>query len=162
VSTVQAIAGTAQDVPLPLTQTEAPPTTTAVADIGAPDSASHRNYAPALIVGGVGVAAAATGIGLLIAAGSKSSERDDRLAALPDGNPCASGTPYVAECAAIHGLDDDARTFRTVAYVSFGVTAAAAVTTFILWPRKHHPDTAFVILPSFGDRQLALTAHTRF
>jgi hypothetical protein len=162
-STVQAVAGSEQDVQLTLAKSDAitPPAATP-ADSSSSDTSSHRNYAPALVAGGVGIATAAVAVGLLVAAGGKDSERDDRLAALPERNPCASGTPHVSECAAIRSLDDDARTFRTIAYVGFGVTAAAAVTTFLLWPRQRRSDAGVVVLPVFGERQIAVSAHARF
>jgi hypothetical protein len=163
-STVQAVAGSDQEVQLTLTKTkpETGPTADTSGDVGSRDTGARSSYAPALIAGGIGVATAAVGVGLLIGAGSKGSERDDRLASLPGQNPCAPGTPYGAECDAIRNLDDDARTFRTVAYISFGVTAAAGVATFLLWPRQRHSNTALVVLPIIGDREVAISAHARF
>jgi len=144
-STIQAAAGSEQDIQLTLTKADATSAATTPGYVAASDVTPRRNYAPALIVGGIGVATAAIGVGLLVAAGSKDSERDDRLALLPERNPCGAGTSHVSECSAIHSLDDDAHTFRAIAYVGFGVTAAAAVTTFLLWPRQQHMEAGLKI-----------------
>lgn len=100
------------------------------------------NYAPAIVVASVGGAALVTGAVLLIEANRKDTQREERLNQLPGANRCGSGNPTPTECSEIQSLADDARTFRSLAWVGFGAAAAAGVATYFLWPRT--PDGAQV------------------
>jgi hypothetical protein len=120
-------------------------------------------YVPAIITGAVAVAGLGVGIGLVVAAGSKDSDRQDKLASLKESNPCGSGTTHASECAQISKLSDDANTFRTVSYVSFGVALGGAVATYFLWPRDGtHAETATRVLPIAGPGVLGACAAGAF
>ena len=72
---------------------------------------------------------------LFIEANHKDSQRQDRLNQLPGSNRCGADNPTPSECGEIQSLADDARTYRSLAWVGVGAAAAAGVATYLLWPR---------------------------
>lgn len=112
-----------------------------------PTTPYKPNYVPAIVAASVGSAALVTGVVLFIEASHKDSQRQDQLDQLPGSNRCGAQNPNASACNEIQSLADDARTFRTLSWVSFGTAAAAGVATYFLWPQR--PAT----------RQLGLRAH---
>ena len=139
--TLSTQAGKEYVVELRLTPHDVKPVTTAAASVSAsvpaPPAASeyHPNYAPAILTASVGGAALITGVVLLIEANHKDSQREDRLNQLPGSNRCGAQNPTPNECHELQSLADDARTFRSLAWVGLGAAAAAGVATYFLWPR---------------------------
>src|SRR4051794_16353682 len=120
---------------------------------GASASSGAGRYVPAVVTGSIAVAGLTSGVGFLLVAADKSSERDDRLARLQaskSANVCGAGTIYGAECSLIKGLSDDASTLRTLSIVSFGVAAGSAVATFFLWPKTERAQKAVLFAPLLG------------
>ncbi len=113
-----------------------------------------------LILGGGAVVGLGVGVGFLVAAGGKESQRDDILDGIPGTNRCGPGTPNESECARAEQLNDDASTFRTIGFVGLGVgiVAAGAAVAFLVWPNDdrsagaHSPSLA--VIPNLSPRNL--------
>jgi hypothetical protein len=144
---LNAIAGEERAATFALTRASTPPPTF---EPGRPPE--HRespDYAPAVTVGSLAVAATATGAVLFIVAGSKSRKRQDLLSSLPGDNPCGPGNPNGGICDEIDGLADSAKTLRASGIVSLGGAVIAAVATYLLWPRsKSGAETATRPVPA--------------
>lgn len=148
-----------RDTPLP--PAVSPGTEKPTAAPGKPQIAS---YVPALVTGGVAVAGFATGVGFLVASLARDSARESELASLPGSDPCGVGTPYGLECAKIQGMADDARAFRAVSFVAFGLGAVNAVATYFLWPRGSgpSPQVGVRVVPFVGGQAAGIGAHGAF
>jgi hypothetical protein len=111
-----------------------PPTGEPQPDAGANagDGATSTSMLPLYIAGGAAVALG-VGVGFLVAAEGKESEREDVLDGIPGTNRCGPGTPYASDCERFDQLGDEANTFRTIGYVGLGVGIAAAGTAVALW-----------------------------
>lgn len=131
---------------------------------GTPEKQPIGSYVPALVTGSVAVAGFATGVGVLVASLARDSARESELASLPGSDPCGAGTPHVVECTKIQGMADDARAFRTVSFVAFGLGAANLAATYFLWPRagKTSPQVGVRVLPFIGSQSAGAFAHGAF
>jgi hypothetical protein len=90
---------------------------------------------------GVGAVGIALGTVFVLQSSSKNKDAGEKFDELC---PCEKGTPQANEVA---GLDDDARSAKTlgiVGYVVGGVGLAAGVTLFILSSNKEEPKSAYV------------------
>jgi hypothetical protein len=104
-----------------------------------PGPGRERNWVPTLVAGGIAVVGIGTGVGFLIAAGGKNSDRDDTLAGIPgdaDSKCFGGGGAYASDCERASELKDDRNRFRVFGYVGLGVGAAAGVAAVLLWPRS--------------------------
>ena len=122
-----------------------------------PDSPRQKpSYAPAIVAASVGGVALVGGISFLIVSANKQNAADDRANQLGGDNPCAAGITgdRIAECQKISNLAESSTTFRTLAFVGFGVAAGAGIASFVLWPRSHSgvADKRFVPTVSFLQR----------
>jgi hypothetical protein len=110
------------------------------------DHGSKRSIVPALVGGGLAAAGAAVGVVFLLSANSSQKDADQLRSSLPDGNACGTGSPYAAECAALHDKNSDIDRARTLEIVGFSVAGAAAVGTalYLLWPHSHSGSHASV------------------
>lgn len=102
------------------------------------------------VAGGVlALGAIGAGIGLFVAAGSKSSEREDIATDLGDTTVCSDPTTTDPRCSQIQDLADDENTFTaagTAMLIVGGVLAAGTVVAVILWPSSSS-DTGLWIAP---------------
>lgn len=124
----------------------------------------HSSAIPAYVAAGVGVVGLAAGIGFLVAAGAKSSKRDDRIDALPGNEQCGGGTPFAKECAEIRSLDDDAKRLRVFGYTGLGVAVAGGITAVLLWPSRgpKRRSRALSLSPRFAASAGGLVVHGAF
>jgi len=126
-------------------------------------SSGSPSYVPAAIAGALTVASVGVGVGFFVAAGDKELARDDRLAQLSGTNRCGEGTVAVIDCAAINRAANQAETYRAISYASFGVAAAGAVATFILWPKRTaRPATGLWVSPIAGAGTAGVSAAASF
>lgn len=100
-----------------------------------PAPPAKTSYTPAIITASTGGVALVAGIVLFLESSHKDSQRQDQLDTLPGPNRCGTGNPNPSACSEIQSSANDARTFRTLAWASFGVAAAASIATYVLWPR---------------------------
>ncbi len=146
--TVRLSKGASQVLWVKLTQVGLPPEPSLEPEPGAsaqnappPSSrgSSKRSIAPVLVGGGLVVAGAAVGVAFLLSGNSSQKDADLLRSALPEPNACGSGTPYAAECAALHDKNSDIDRARTIEIIGFSVAGAAAVGTalYLLWPHSH-------------------------
>jgi hypothetical protein len=131
---------------------------------GSPPRSDAPSYLPPAISAAIGGAALITGVGLLLAASSKDSSREDLLQRLPGSNRCGAGNETSAECAEISDLAWDASRFRIGASVAFGTAVAAGVLTYLLWPHPRRDQAGLLLSPSYSyeTRSLDLNAIGRF
>ncbi|MBI3205210.1 MAG: hypothetical protein HYZ29_26965 [Myxococcales bacterium] len=132
-----------------------------VGPVGDGGGGSKPSKVPSYVAIGAGVIGLAAGIGFLVAASGKESDKDDALAQIPGSNKCGSGTVAPDKCAEVESLADDAKRLRTYGFVGFGVAAAGGVLGYLLWPRSSGSSTGTVIVPSFarGTTSLHLQGH---
>jgi len=107
------------------------------------------------------------GIGTLVAAGNKQSDKNDILARLPEKPACGQGTPYVVDCAHVKDLNDQAATLRTVGFVGVGVAVAAAGTAAYFLLRHDHGKPSesaqsVQVLPALAPRTLGALVRASF
>ncbi|MCU0691976.1 MAG: hypothetical protein MUF54_11290 [Polyangiaceae bacterium] len=118
-------------------------------DPGAAQPESPPSLVPAIVGGSIAAVGLGVGVGFLLSATGKESDRDDAVVALGGSSACGFGTPHVQRCAAIKELSDDAGSHRTVATVGFSVFGAALLGTaaYWFWPWRHeaNPGTAAVV-----------------
>jgi len=105
---------------------------------------------PAVIGAGATVVGLAVGVGLSLAAASKRSDRDARVAALGGEHSCGSGTVLERQCTSIRAMDADAQDLATVGVAGFATAGlcAAATLTYLLWPREQRAEQGVGIRPS--------------
>ncbi|MBE7485939.1 MAG: PEGA domain-containing protein [Polyangiaceae bacterium] len=132
--------------------------TGAAADTGG----KPQSAVPAYIALGAGIVGLGAGIGFLVAASGKESDKDALLDEIPGTNKCGPGTIAAEKCAEVTSLSDDAKQFRTFGYVGFGVAAAGGVLTFLLWPRSSDSSSGTMIVPSVTARGTSLHLQGRF
>jgi hypothetical protein len=128
----------------------------------ASDDGSRPNVA-VLIVGSIaGAALVATGIGLLVAASGKASDREELSATLAGTNPCGEGSPYPAECDEVRSLSGTENTFRGLGIAGVAVGGAALVATLLygVWPREGGDSAS--IAPFFGPSAAGLVVSGTF
>ena len=162
--TVTAMAGRVDQIRLALGGASPPSSTNPLErDTSAEaDALPPANHAPALIAGGVALAALGGGIALTVVAADKEGERDDRVEALPEENPCATGSPHQLECDAISDLDSEASTLRVLSYTTFGVAAVATAATIVFWPRSSKPRRSTRVTPLLGREVAGLSVGGQF
>jgi len=100
------------------------------------DQSSPRPLAPAIVGGGLVVAGAAVGVAFMLSANSSQDDANQIKAGLQGSNPCGAGTPYSAQCSALHDKNSSIDSARTLEIVGFSVAGAAAIGTavYLLWP----------------------------
>ncbi|HTQ04571.1 MAG TPA: hypothetical protein VMI54_11975 [Polyangiaceae bacterium] len=128
---------------------------------------SHASLLPVYIAAGVTAVGLGVGIGTLVAAGNKESDKDDILARLPEKPACGQGTPYVVDCGHVKDLNDQASTLRTVGFVGVGVAVAAAGTAaYFLVTHKHGTASASArsvrVWPVVAPRSVGAFLHADF
>ena len=103
------------------------------------DDRSQRSIVPALVGGGLLAAGATVGVVFLFSANSSQKDADALRSRLSESNACGAGTPYGAQCTALHDKNVDVDRARTIEIVGFSVAGAAAVGTalYLLWPHSH-------------------------
>lgn len=122
-------------------------------------SSRPPSLVPVFIGGGIAVVGAALGTVFLLKAGSAENAATAKSNALPPGNTaCGTGTPFGADCQALHHANAEVDKDRNIAVAGFvvGGAAAAGVLTYWLWPRKLStklPETSAFAVP--GHAQLA-------
>ena len=121
-----------------------------------------QSAVPAYAAIGAGVLGLGAGIGFLVAASGKESDKDDRLARIPGKNQCGEGTPAAGLCAEVNSLDDDAKQFRTFGYIGLGVAAAGEALAFLLWPRASGKTAGTLVVPSIDSTGTSLHVQGRF
>lgn len=126
--------------------------TGAAADTGG----KSQSAVPAYIALGAGIVGLGAGIGFLVAASGKESDKDALLDEIPGTNKCGPGTVAAEKCAEVTSLSDDAKHFRTFGYVGFGVAAAGGVLAYLLWPRSSDSSGGAMIVPSVSARGSSL------
>lgn len=116
--------------------------------------ASRRSIVPAIVGGGLVVAGAAVGVAFLISGNSSQKDADALQQTLAAPNACGAGSPYAADCAALHDKNSKVDTARTVEVIGFSVAGAAAIGTavYLLWPhsRPAGADSAALWTPTFA------------
>ena len=117
-----------------------------------------RSVVPGVVIAGVGVAALATGIGLLVSAKAKgSSAETTNHAILTAGHSCVAGAPnYDGQCETLLSTATAARTSNHVGVGFLAGAGAAAVGTalYFLWPASKDtvPSThGLHVVPSASD-----------
>ena len=105
-----------------------------------PGERAGRSLVPAIIGGGLVAAGATVGVVFLLSGNSSqksASALQDQLNERGGPSPCGAGTPYTADCAALHDKNVAVDQARTVEVIGFAVAGAAAVATvsYLLWPR---------------------------
>jgi hypothetical protein len=131
----------------PLPGTDAPATTPSSASPvpaepapspGVDRGNGERSLVPVFVGGGIAVAGVAVGVAFLLSANSSQSDANRIAGGLMGTYPCGAGTPYAAECSALHDKNSAIDRARTVEGVGFAVAGAAAVGTavFLLWPHS--------------------------
>jgi hypothetical protein len=93
-----------------------------------PEESGSRSLVLPLVLGGVAVAALATGIGFSIDSGSKSDEVDAAIAQ----SHCLAGATGNACLAAQDAIDAQQRS-ATIATIAYGASALAFVAAFVTW-----------------------------
>jgi len=126
--------------------------TGAAADTGG----KQQSAVPAYIALGAGIVGLGAGIGFLVAASGKESDKDALLDEIPGTNKCGPGTIAAEKCAEVTSLSDDAKQFRTFGYVGFGAAAAGGVLAYLLWPRSSDSSSGTMIVPSVTARGTSL------
>ncbi|MCL4756035.1 MAG: PEGA domain-containing protein [Myxococcales bacterium] len=116
----------------------------------------QQSAVPAYIALGAGIVGLGAGIGFLVAASGKESDKDALLDEIPGTNKCGPGTIAAEKCAEVTSLSDDAKQFRTFGYVGFGVAAAGGVLAYLLWPRSSDSSSGTMIVPSVTARATSL------
>jgi hypothetical protein len=122
------------DLPVAETTKDVPPTETAPTEVGAEpiQSGGNSQKVVAYIVGGVGVAALATGTVFMVQSRQSNSEALKLCHTIPEGETEETcGTD--AEGDKLEELQSDARSKQTIALVGFGVGGAALITGAILY-----------------------------
>lgn len=128
---------------------------------------SQSSLVPVYIAAGVTAVGLGVGIGTLVAAGNKESDKSDILARLPEKPACGQGTPYVVDCAHVKDLNDQANTLRTVGYVGVGVAVAGAGAAAYFLLRHGHgtPSEAartVRVLPTLAPRTVGAFVRANF
>jgi hypothetical protein len=140
------------------------------ADVGpkkAEPAPSHASLVPVYIAAGVTAVGLGVGIGTLVAAGNKQSDKNDILARLPERPACGQGTPYVVDCAHVRDLNDQAATLRAVGFVGVGVAVAAAGTATYFLLKHDRRTTAEAgrsvrVFPALAPRTLGALVRASF
>lgn len=154
----------------PIATTPIPPLPTAPPESGAKRAeqpSSQSSLVPVYIAAGVTAVGLGVGIGTLVAAGNKQSDKNDILARLPEKPACGQGTPYVVDCAHVKDLNDQAATLRTVGFVGVGVAVAAAGTAAYFLLRHDHGKPSesaqsVQVLPALAPRTLGALVRASF
>ncbi|UQA59149.1 PEGA domain-containing protein [Polyangium aurulentum] len=120
-----------------------------------------------IIIAGAGLAAVGigTGIGLIVAAGGKSSDASDLRKELSPGD-CPGTIPTVRDkCSTLKGQLEDKDTFQNVGtgvLIAGGVIAAGTV-VYALWPAKRSaPTTGWQVVPTVAPTFAGLSASGHF
>jgi serine/threonine-protein kinase len=126
----------------------------------APEKRSDPRRTIGLVVGGFGIAAAATGGVFAALTKSKDNAADGLCTSGDASDTCANET----EKHTYEQTVSDAKRYRTYAYVGFGVGAAALVTGAVLFfgGSSSGGKTAFGVTPLVGPGQATLLAHGQF
>lgn len=99
-----------------------------------------RSAVPAIVIGGVGLVAAASGIGLLIAAGAKTDPvRDLNASIVKAGHTCLTGAAsYDPRCEKLHDMasSGDAMHNAGVGLLVGASAAAVGTVVYMAWPRS--------------------------
>lgn len=131
-ASLEGAAGDSRDVPAHLAPVSVPPSPAPGETSSRPAGRSHL---PELLLGAGGVAATATAVGFLVAAGNSTEEADGLLLALraKEGKQavCPSSR-YAAACSEIESRRQDHDTFRNVGVTAL-VVGGAALATAIGW-----------------------------
>lgn len=126
----------------------------------------HSSLVPVYVAAGVTAVGLGVGIGTLVAAGNKESDKDDILARLPQKPACGQGTPYVVDCAHVKDLNDQASALRTIGFVGVGVAVAAAGTAayFLVTHRGSSSEAArsVRVFPALAPRTLGAGVRADF
>jgi hypothetical protein len=120
---------------------------------GEPPPASSARWIVPTILGVAGLAGIGVGIGLGASSQSAKSDSED----IRRANPGLCGEPAQPMCASYDSKRDDAKsaaTISTVGYVAGGVLLAAAITTFVVWPKSKERSAA---VPARGLKADAVT-----
>ncbi|MCC6664464.1 MAG: PEGA domain-containing protein [Polyangiaceae bacterium] len=121
-----------------------------------------QSAVPAYAAIGAGVLGLGAGIGFLVAASGKESDKDALLDEIAGSNKCGSQSVAAGKCAEAIALADDAKRYRTFGYVGFGVAAAGGVLAYLLWPRSPGTGTGTMILPNIRARGSSLHVQGTF
>jgi PEGA domain len=141
----------------------------AVASQASRRQGQHPSIAPAIVLGGVGLALAGVGAALLVGGVSKGSAAGDLLADLQNGNPnaqpCAAATP-AAGCTTLASLRSGHDVFvgTGTGFLIAGGAALAAALGYGLWASFSTPSdsTALTLLPVASPSGGALLLHGTF
>lgn len=137
-----------------------------------PAASSKPSIGIILAGAGVAIVGIGAGVGFLISADNKRSERDAQLSSLQETygpNPCAISVLMLPECATVEELDEDAGTRNTLGIIGLGVGGAAAVATtlYALWPRSEQAQAlagtrTVAIVPMLGQNGGGVGIHGLF
>lgn len=122
------------DLPVATAPKDAPPTETAPTEVGAEprQRSGNSQKVAAYIVGGVGVAALATGTVFMVQSRQSNSEALKLCRWIPEGETEETcETP--AEGEKLEELQGDAKSQQTIALIGFGVGGAALITGAVLY-----------------------------
>lgn len=121
------------------------------------NGSSHRSIVPVIVGGGLVVAGAAVGVAFLLSGNSSQKDADTLYNEHSEPNACGLGTPYAADCAALHSKNSDVDRARTIEVIGFAVAGAAAIGTaaYLLWPHPAgttatHWAPTFAVAPGAG------------
>jgi hypothetical protein len=114
---------------------------------------------PAWVLGGVGLAGFAAGVGFTLKANAAQDDIDRLFAAVGEGGcGTAAAPPQCVELREAAESKDSATNLSYVMY-SLGAVSIAAAVTYLVWPRKPRPSVGVTWLPRSG---AFTTLHTAF
>ncbi len=141
--------------------------------VAPPPGGTQPEGGPSPAVIGVGIGAGVVGIGagvvFLIMSGGKSSDREDKIAALGGSSPCGTGTPHATECQEIEDLSASQGTFTglgigalAVGGVALGATLVYVLATSGSKASAEPSASAFTVVPAVGPKAGAISFTGRF
>lgn len=154
--TLEANAGGATPAPAGSAQSPGNESKPGPTGTGRDTGGTQQSAVPAYVALGAGIVGLGAGIGFLVAASGKESDKDALLDEIPGTNKCGTGTIAADKCAEVTSLSDDAKQYRTFGYVGFGVAAASGVLAFLLWPRSSDSSSGTMIVPRVTARGTSL------
>ncbi len=123
-------------------------------------ASNERSLVPVFVGGGIAVLGIAAGVGFLLSGNSHGDKAAELANQIPGQNGCGAGTPFAADCAALHSENQSGASARRLETASFVVAGAATVATivYLLWPRGENRMSGraagsadfSALVPSFG------------
>jgi hypothetical protein len=142
-TTVRGEAGDAKDIRVRLERIEQAPGAAAQPeraaaphDARAPKRESKPSSGPFIASATFTGLALAGGITFWLVADAREDHAEERLDEIPGENRCGAGSPFLSTCADVRSGLKSAKTFRALSYGAFGLTAAGAAVSYLVWPRQ--------------------------